>query len=122
MKLKILIHRVNIIKDILYYSWNNPHSIWVMKLPLIRKGNEKTFILNPTAQSIWRQNKKSDKLALKCWWVNALLFYLQRKLLTIHLVPALARIKKNSLKNLTQNNEKSTMNNTVFSILLLIAE
>lgn len=37
MKLKILIHRVNIIKNILHYSWNNTHSIWVMKLPLIRK-------------------------------------------------------------------------------------
>lgn len=43
MKLKILIHRVNIIKDILYYSWNNPHPIWVVKLPLIEKRNEKNI-------------------------------------------------------------------------------
>lgn len=37
MKLKILVHGVNIIKNILHYSWNNAHSIWVMKLPLNRK-------------------------------------------------------------------------------------
>lgn len=37
MKLKILIHGVNIIKNILHYSWNNAHSIWVMKFPLYGK-------------------------------------------------------------------------------------
>lgn len=54
MKLKILIHGVNIIKNILHYSWNNTHSIWVMKLPLNRKRYNKQFILNPALQTVFK--------------------------------------------------------------------
>lgn len=43
VELQIFIHRVNVVKDVLYYSGNNSHCICVMKISL--ENNHNTSVI-----------------------------------------------------------------------------
>lgn len=37
MEFQVFIHGVNVVKYVLYNTWNDSHSIWVMQITLKRK-------------------------------------------------------------------------------------